>query len=317
MAAANYFWSWVWTSPLQKTLSDIQMHDLKEDATPLTIGLGSFGVVTKLTDKNKTTVYIGRKLPENNAFSDAATKKAALQLFPEMVLQLCGLRHSNIVQMQGIFFSDSVSYLPTLVYEELTRSTWITLDCYLLTNRSELDKVTILEHVASGLEYLHDQEPPVLHLNLTVANVMVFQDSPTKLPCTKIADAGVVSLVNAGRSTLVQPLTVDYLPEEEKSLKWTAKVDVLCYGLLMGHLILQEPIIKTLPIFVGDIVSDDDAGACQLHERLQVHPLYSVVLQCLNKRKQSRMTAFDIREQIQSHVSFVQMICIIILPCVV
>ena len=252
MAAANYFWSWVWTSPLQKTLSDIQMHDLKEDATPLTIGLGSFGVVTKLTDKNKTTVYIGRKLPENNAFSDAATKKAALQLFPEMVLQLCGLRHSNIVQMQGIFFSDSVSYLPTLVYEELTRSTWITLDCYLLTNRSELDKVTILEHVASGLEYLHDQEPPVLHLNLTVANVMVFQDSPTKLPCTKIADAGVVSLVNAGRSTLVQPLTVDYLPEEEKSLKWTAKVDVLCYGLLMGHLILQEPIIKTLPIFVSD-----------------------------------------------------------------
>ena len=280
------------------------MHNLKEDATPLTIGSGSFGVVKKLTDKSKTIVYIGRKLPEKNALSDAATKKATLQIFPEMVLQLCSLRHPNIVQMQGIFFSDSLSYLPTLVYEEVDRSTWITLDCFLLTNRSEVDKVTILEHVASGLEYLHDQKPPVLHLNLTVANVMVFQDSTsTKLPCTKIADAGVVSLVNAGRSTLVQPRTVDYLPEEEKSLEWTAKVDVLCYGLLMGHLILQESIIKTLPIFWGNIVSDDDAGACQLHERLQVHPLYSVVLQCLNKRQQSRMTAFDIREQIQSHVS--------------
>ena len=181
MAAANYFWSWVWTSPLQKTLSDIQMHDLKEDATPLTIGLGSFGVVTKLTDKNKTTVYIGRKLPENNAFSDAATKKAALQLFPEMVLQLCGLRHSNIVQMQGIFFSDSVSYLPTLVYEELTRSTWITLDCYLLTNRSELDKVTILEHVASGRgvcmikNHLHPPQPSLTIL-ATVREVRIITD---------------------------------------------------------------------------------------------------------------------------------------------
>ena len=52
----------------------------------------------------------------------------------------------------------------------------------------------------------------VLHLNLTVANVMVFQDSPNKLPCTKIADAGVVSLVNAGRSlTLVQPRIVEYI----------------------------------------------------------------------------------------------------------
>ena len=286
------------------------MHNLKEDATPLTIGSGSFGVVKKLTDKSKTTVYIGRKLPEKNALSDAATKKATLQIFPEMVLQLCSLRHPNIVQMQGIFFSDSLSYLPTLVYEEVDRSTWITLDCFLLTNRSEVDKVTILEHVASGLEYLHDQKPPVLHLNLTVANVMVFQDSTsTKLPCTKIADAGVVSLVNAGRSTLVQPRTVDYLPEEEKSLEWTAKVDVLCYGLLMGHLILQESIIKTLPIFGGNIVSDDDAGACQLHERLQVHPLYSVVLQCLNKRQQSRMTAFDIREQIQSHVSLYKCRC--------
>ena len=309
MAVSNYLWSCVWTSPLQKTLPDhIQMHDLKEDAT---LGSGSFGVVTKLKTlkkKNKTsasTLYIGRKIPEKKALSDAVTKKATLQIFPEMVLQLCSLRHTNIVQMQGIFFSDSVSYLPTLVYEEVDRSTsWITLDCFLLTNRSEVDKVTILEHVASGLEYLHNQKPPVLHLNLTVANVMVFQDGPTKLPRTKIADVGVVSLVNAGRATLVQPRIVDYLPEEEKSLEWTAKVDVLCYGLLMGHLILQVPIIKTLPIFWGDIVSNNDAGTCQLHEQLQVHPLYFVVLKCLNKRQQSRTTAFDIREEIQNHVSF-------------
>ena len=99
------------------------MHHLQEDATPLTIGSGSFGVVTKLTDKNKLSCTLAENFPKN-AFSDAATKKAARQLFPEMV-------HADNTRLLSV------------------------------ENRSEVDEVTILEHVASGLEYLHDQKPPV------------------------------------------------------------------------------------------------------------------------------------------------------------
>ena len=300
---SNYFWSWIWASPLQKNLARAQMHNLKEveDSTPiLRCNSERFGAVKKLTDKNKTA-YVGRKLSED-ALSDAGTRKATLEKFPRIAERLYSLRHSNILQMKGFFFSDSLSYLPTLVYEGVIG--WVPLDRFLLKNRSEVDKVTILENVASGLEYLHDQEPPVLHLNLTAANVMIFEESSGNPLRSKIADAGIVSLVNAGRSTLVQPLIVDYLPYEEKTLEWNAKVDVLCFGLLMGHVILQQPITTTLPIFWGDIVSDD-AGVCQLHEHLQVHPLFSLVLQCLNKSQQPRPTAFAIKEQIQCHVSIV------------
>ena len=257
--------------------------------------------MTKLTNKD-TVSLLGRKLPE--APSDVLN--TMLEVFPERVLQLYSLRHSNILQMQGVFFSDNV-FLPTLVYEHLwyeKETKWKKLECFLSINRSEVDKVAILDHVASGLEYLHDQKPPVLHLNLIVESIMVFQDDPNNLPHVKITDAGIVSLVNAGRSTLIQPQIVEHLPEEEKNSELTTKVDILCYGLVMGHVVLQVPIIKTLPSFWDDdkmIVKDADA--CQLHERLQVHPFHSVVSQCLQKDQQSRPTASEIKNQILSHVS--------------
>ena len=301
--AVNFLWSLVWASPLQKKLSSIQMHHLKKAET--TMPRGSFGVVTKFIEESKPNrAYVGRKLTED-ALSVADTKIAMLSMFPDKAIQLCSLRHSNIVQMQGVFFSDSVSYLPTIVYESVTM--WTKLDSFLAASRrSEGNRIAILEQVASGLEYLHNQKPPVLHFNLTAANVFVFQKAASKLPLAKIADAGVVSLVNAGWSTLiVKSRIVDYLPDEEKSGEWTAKVDILCYGMLMAHVILQEPIVEALPLFFGEIISE--MHICQLYEQLKVHPLHHIVSQCLNKKSLCRPTAMNIRQQIQSQVSLVQL----------
>ena len=294
------FWSVVWQPPLQKEMSDIRMQDLR---TKTTLGHGTFGVVKKLTDKTKKAVYAGRSLPEDGLTNtDEATRKSVLDSFTTITRQLCSVHHPNIVQMHGVFFHDSASYLPMLVYEKAVE--W-TLECYLLENRREVDKVTILQHVARGLEYLHDQKPPILHLNLTAANVFVSQIDPRSEPVAKIADAGLINLISAGiTTTRVKPQTIDYLPEEEKEKEWDTKVDVLCYGVLMGHVIVQETIVKTLPLCFGDSITDDDnvTTTC-LHERLKVHPLYNLLLQCLNRNSRSRLTASDIRRQINTLVS--------------
>ena len=294
------FWSMVWQSPLQKEMSDIGMQNLNQTA----LGhVGTFGVVKKLTGKSKKAVYAGRSLPEDGLINtDEATRKSVLDSFTTITRQLCSVHHPNIVQMRGVFFHDSVSYLPMLVYEKAVE--W-TLECYLLENRREADKVTILQHVARGLEYLHDQKPLILHLNLTAANVFVSQTDPRSVPVAKIADAGLTSLMNAGiTTTQVKLRTIDYLPEEEKAKKWGTKVDVLCYSVLMGHVIVQETIVKTLSLCFGDSIADDDnvTTTC-LHERLKVHPLYNLLLQCLNRNSRSRLTASDIRRQIDTHVS--------------
>ena len=274
------FWSMVWQSPLQKEMSDIGMQNLNQTA----LGhVGTFGVVKKLTGKSKKAVYAGRSLPEDGLINtDEATRKSVLDSFTTITRQLCSVHHPNIVQMRGVFFHDSVSYLPMLVYEKAVE--W-TLECYLLENRREADKVTILQHVARGLEYLHDQKPLILHLNLTAANVFVSQTDPRSVPVAKIADAGLTNLIAAGiTTTQVKPRTIDYLPEEEKEKEWDTKVDVLCYGVLMGHVLVQETIVKTLPIFFGSSSDVDNFDvSAHLHERLKVHPLYNLLLQCLNR----------------------------------
>ena len=299
-AITQGFWSMMWQSPLQKEMSDIRMQNLRNKTT---LGhVGTFGVVKKLADKKKKAVYAGRSLPEDGLINtDVATRKSVLDSFAAITRQLCSVHHPNIVQMHGVFFHDSASYLPMLVYEKAVE--W-TLDCYLLENRREVDKVTILQHVARGLEYLHDQKPPILHLNLTAANVFVSQTDPRRVPVAKIADAGLTNLlITAGiTTTQVKPQTIDYLPKEEKEKEWDTKVDVLCYGVLMGHVVVQETIIKTLPIFFGSS-SDVDSFTAHLYERLQVHPLYNLLLKCLNRNGRARLTASEIRKHIDTHVS--------------
>ena len=302
-AVAKGFWSvvsMVRQSQLQKEMSDIRMQGLRNKTALGHVGM--FGVVNKLTDKRKNAVYAGRILPEDGLINiDVAARKVFLDSFAAITRQLCSVDHPNIVQMHGVFFHDSVSYLPMLVYEKAVE--W-TLECYLLENRREVDKVTILQHVVRGLEYLHDQKPPILHLNLTAANVFVSQTDPRNVPVAKIADAGLTNLlITAGiTTTRVKPQTIDYLPEEEKEKEWDTKVDVLCYGVLMGHVIVQETIVKTLPIFLVSS-SDVDNVTAHLYERLQVHPLYNLLRKCLNRNGRARLTASKIRKHIDTHVS--------------
>ena len=54
--------------------------------------------------------------------------------------------------------------------------------------------------------------------------------------------AGVTILAKVGSSSQVKPQTFDYLPLQEKELEWNAKLNVLCYSVLMGHVIVQKPI---------------------------------------------------------------------------
>ena len=299
--ASNLFWSLVWSSPLKKDLpSNLQLCDLTNEAT---LGSGTFGVVMKFADKKKSAKYAGRKLPEDLLSTKATRRDSDLKEFAEQVRHLCSARHSNLVEMHGVFFADNVTYLPVLVYERLD----LTLKQYLSINRREVCKMAVLKDVANGLKYMHGLEPPILHLNLTVANVFVCHtDDLKEVPTAKVSDAGMTSLVNAYacESKLPKnPPTYEYLSEKEKQLVQDSKFDVLCFGVLMGHVVVQETIVKSLPIFLDDSASAPAAEQLMVHERLKVHPLYPLLSKCLGKNSQSRPTAADIRDYLYSHVS--------------
>jgi serine/threonine-protein kinase CTR1 len=107
------------------------------------------------------------------------------------------LRHPNIVQFLGITFFPG-SQLPVLVMERLLTSLHDLLEPEVdpLLSASEKQflplslKCSILENVASGLVYLHERSPPVIHRDLSARNVLL-----NSALVAKIADLGVARIV--------------------------------------------------------------------------------------------------------------------------
>ena len=103
----------------------------------------------------------------------AAIRKAFNQFVKECHL-MSTLRHPNIVQFLGITFFPG-SQLPVLVMERLLTSLHDLLEPEVdpLLSASEKQflplslKCSILENVASGLVYLHERSPPVIHRDLS------------------------------------------------------------------------------------------------------------------------------------------------------
>ena len=108
------------------------------------------------------------------------------------------LRHPHIVQFLGVCFLHG-SQLPALVMERLMTSLHDLLD-------PETDpppppdapkpffplslKCSILHNVASGLAYLHERSPPIIHRDLSARNVLLNSGM-----VAKIADLGVARIV--------------------------------------------------------------------------------------------------------------------------
>ena len=104
------------------------------------------------------------------------------------------LRHPNIVQFLGVTFFPG-SRLPALVMERLLTSLHDLLDPDTpppgdavppLAFFSMALKCSVLQDVARGLAYLHEQSPPIIHRDLLARNVLLNSGM-----VGKIADLGV------------------------------------------------------------------------------------------------------------------------------
>ena len=136
------------------------------------------------------------------------------------------LRHPHIVQFLGVWFAPD-SPLPTLVMELLCTDLHGLLEgtphggpdgaSQEETERKKpffpLDlKCSILHDVASGLCYLHERSPPVIHRDLSARNVLL-----TSGMVAKIADLGVariVSFIRGSSSMTKGPGAPVYMPPE-------------------------------------------------------------------------------------------------------
>lgn len=150
---------------------------------------------------------------------------------------LASVKDRNIAKFMGICnIPGSILCLPALVMERLQ---YTLHDCIIKGNlpSSLGKKSSILDNVACGLEYLHQQTPPIIHGALSAKNISL----NLAMPEAKIIDLGLArvdSLVKAASSMIGTASNWMYMPPEVAApcesceCKTNTSVDIFSFGVL-------------------------------------------------------------------------------------
>ena len=242
--------------------------------------------------------------------------------FAEELQLMSTLRHPNIVQFLGMCFFPG-SRLPALVMERLLSSLHDLLDPEAddaqpppagprtLTFFKMGLKCSVLHNVASGLAYLHERSPPIIHRDLSAKNVLL-----TSELVAKIADLGVARIVPRMRAAATMtkaPGASVYMPPEavapsatssEKS-KYDASIDIFSLGVVtiftLGETFPCDPLAPTHMNEEGGVLiartelqrRSEYMGKVNIQLRAcgQLrgdHPLIRLIQQCLHNSPRKR-----------------------------
>ena len=121
---------------------------------------------------------------------------------------MSSLHHPNITQFLGLCFLPT-TLLPLLVMELLETSLHGVLES--VPNLPLPLKCSILKDVASGLLYLHDSEPVVIHRDLTAKNILLTSSLVAKIT---IVGHSRSANMNPGQMVQTLPVVLVYMPSE-------------------------------------------------------------------------------------------------------
>ena len=275
--------------------------------TGTTIGHGAYGSVEEVAIPVCGAAKKGHDLLLGS--SEITTQ------FAEELQLMSTLRHPNIIQFLGVCFFPG-SRLPALVMERLLTSLHDLLDpetddAHPPAGPRPLSffkiglRCSVLHNVASGLAYLHERSPPIIHRDLSAKNVLL-----TSKLVAKIADLGVARIVGAAatktKASVYKPpeATAPSTSNAEKS-KYDASIDVFSLGVVtiftLGETFPCDPLAPN--------TMDEESGVLIARTELQRrseymkdvnsqlracgqlrgdHPLILLIQQCLHDNPHKR-----------------------------
>ena len=220
-------------------ISYVLKGELVDEKNSANIGNGAYGTIRKIK-------YCGTPCAAKEMRSDLLPELLAgmlqkdnsesliVERFCAEIKILSEIRHPNFVNFIGVYVKEGSSF-PILVMELMHTSLAKCLTQY-ATDRKKFplaNKLFILQDVASALVYLHSQEPPILHRDLTANNVLL-----TSSMKAKVADLGMAKIMTIGMSKLTQcPGNVKYMPPEalKEHPSYGIEIDIYSYGVLGFH----------------------------------------------------------------------------------
>ena len=218
------------TSDLKEYLID----NVKKTGNKL--GTGAFGEVWELL-VDGATLCAGKQLHDILVDPLNIGSEASAARFSSECSLMAQVDHPNIVQFMGVCFIEP-SVHPLLVMERLDTS----LD-NVLEKQANIPLpvvISVLLDIASGLVYLHEFTPPIVHRDLTARNVLL------KLPSlqAKIADLGNAMIVDPSKLRILSkaPGTTSYMPPEalQEVPKYDTQLDIFSFGHLALYALTEE-----------------------------------------------------------------------------
>ena len=215
-----------------------------------------------------------------------------LTAFGSECKRLESITHPLIVGFKGAFY-DQHSCEPLLVMERMNQD----LRDLLNTQKGTLSyrrQFQLCLDIAKGLHFLHTQDPPLVHRDLSAKNILL-----DKSGRAKIGDLGQSKLKTAAYFQTLQPGAVVYMPPEALEAKphYDEKIDIFSFGVLMLEIATQkEPNPGMLNI-----------GSMEEKERRKRdlaclpanHLLKPLILRCLNNAPDQRPVAAAVLEELE------------------
>uniref|UniRef100_A0A6B2L7F3 Protein kinase domain-containing protein n=1 Tax=Arcella intermedia TaxID=1963864 RepID=A0A6B2L7F3_9EUKA len=202
----------------------------QEFSNIMRIDSGGFGVVYKANWRNNSIAVKQIKLEVNDRLTMSSIKSE--------VDILCRLRHDRTLTLLHCCRDDQHIYLVTKFYEKKS--------LYHLLHESQTpmnkDNYCILmEDICNGLTYLHNNKPPILHLDLKPKNILI--DGYTEFRAV-IADFGLSVMTHKKPHQIGG--TFPYMAPEILTAQLTDKADIYSLAIVMWEsLMYREPYSNT------------------------------------------------------------------------
>ena len=220
------------------------------------------------------------------------------EIIPREFDMMAQVRHPNLVLLIGIVFNDPRHKGPLIITE--------LLDCDMRSAYKEekLDRqcrLPLLRDVAAALNYLHSRKQPIIHRDISSANVMLEASGNGEWKRAKLCDFGSARLTNSFALTPVPGAVVysapEILPVEEGDQAiQTVKVDVYSFGVLYTEILLARFIPN--PGHRADNISKFISNL----KRSEGKDIYHTAYICTNKNPKQRPTMQDVLHDIDQHI---------------
>ena len=227
-----------------------------------------------------------------------------LSSFEAECLTWSKLRHPGVVQFLGVHM-DRRSRLPVLVMEKMD----ISLRMYLENHSKEEfplhQKAFVLRQVTQAMAYLHSQNLPLVHHDLSSNNVLLNVVSFV----TKVSDFGMSRAINPtafSRKSSIKG-TQAFMPPEalHNPPRYNEKLDVFSFGNIILHTVTHEwpdpgpPTRYEGEVFVGLTELQRREQCVELFNAQEKQLFLPIVCQCLENRPDKRPSSVMLVQELR------------------